>query len=90
MVSPDKVLYHNDVMKCEGLFGMCPRAVLRAYQPFCPECFKRGISRGVLESRNGKRYRYNGRRWVLDWVVDQEVKVDSGPAGPSVCDGPSS
>ena len=63
-------LYHNDTMSCEGVFGMCRRAVARVYQPFCSDCWKRAVSRGKFKSRNDKSYRYNGRRWVMDIDVD--------------------
>jgi len=74
-------LYRNDTMRCEGLFGLCPRAVLRAYQPFCPECYPRAISRGTFKSRIGKEYRYNGRRWVFASPGDDSLSRGSGSVG---------
>lgn len=56
--------YRNETMQCEGIFGMCNRAVARIYQPFCHDCYKSAISRGSFTSRDEKCYRYDGRRWI--------------------------
>lgn len=63
------IVYRNETMQCEGIFGMCNRAVARIYQPFCHDCYKSAISQGHFRSRyDQKEYRYNGRRWVF--VID--------------------